>query len=336
MQETKISVSICIPVYNGGLYLDECIQSALSQTYTDFEIVIVDDQSKDNSLDIINKWALKDQRIRVIVNERNLGLTGNWNACLQNARGTWIKFLFQDDILAHECLEKMMMYVSKGDFISVERSFIFEDGVDETTRHQYNNLSSPTEEFSITKPQFIPPSALCEKVIQHNSANFIGEPTAVLFKKELVEAWGNFSEDYQQICDLEYWIRIGSSEGLFHLPEKLAAFRVHTTSTSAENKKVRMDLADGAILLYDLLYAKIYYNFRKHLSIAGRVRFRIVMSIRVYEMNKLARDQQSESINKRAAKIAEVRPGLIHCLLPDFVTRIIFALVQLRRKLRTA
>ena len=99
-------VSICIPVYNGSAYLDTCIESAIKQTYSDFEIIIVDDQSTDNSLSVIKKWQEKYDKIRLYINEKNQGLTGNWNTCMNHASGEWIKFLFQDDYLKEDCLEK--------------------------------------------------------------------------------------------------------------------------------------------------------------------------------------------------------------------------------------
>ncbi|MEP7263544.1 MAG: glycosyltransferase family 2 protein [Bacteroidota bacterium] len=335
MIENKISVSICIPVYNGGEYLDECIQSAVRQVYSAFEIVIVDDQSKDNSVEIINKWIAKDQRIRLFVNEKNLGLTGNWNACLQHAKGEWIKFLFQDDILAPDCLQKMLMYADKAKFISAERNFIFEEGVDEITRHQYSTqLTSPADEFSLKQPSLISAEALCRKVIQRNSSNFIGEPTAVMFRRDLIEECGMFSVDYDQICDLEYWIRIGSIHGLFHIPEGLAFFRVHPQSTSSENKKVRMELADGAVFIYDLLYHEYYSSFRKYLNSFNHWKLKVIMSVRVFEMKDLAKKQMNEKMKRRAEKIFQLRPLITTHLLPSAVTAIIYFFIRIKRNLR--
>jgi glycosyltransferase involved in cell wall biosynthesis len=335
--ENKITVSICIPVYNGSRYLDECIHSALNQSYADFEVLIVDDQSTDNSISIISKWILKDKRIRLIVNEKNLGLTGNWNTCIQHAKGEWIKFLFQDDILAPDCIKKMMMHSSKAKFISAERTFIFEEGVDEMTRHQYSNhLTSPADEFKLRVPTFIPAAHLCRKVIQLNSSNFIGEPTAVLFRKDVVKECGVFSTDYDQICDLEYWIRIGSRYGLLHIPEHLASFRVHQLSTSTENKKVRMELADGAVFIYDLLNAVTYAGFRKYLSNFNSWKLRLIMSVRIYEMQDIAKKEQNEKMKQRAEKIFTLRRGIAAHLFPSGFTALVYALIKLKRSARRA
>src|SRR5437899_12562971 len=98
------SVSICIPTYNGAAHLAPCLESALNQTWTDFELLIVDDASSDDTVAITEACAARDRRVRVARNPRNLGLVGNWNRCLELAKGTWIKFLFQDDLLSPACL----------------------------------------------------------------------------------------------------------------------------------------------------------------------------------------------------------------------------------------
>ena len=92
-------VSVLIPVYNGGRHLAECLDSILAQNFQDLEILIADDGSSDNSAEIIKTFAARDVRIRWWKNPRNLGLAGNSNACLHEARGEYVKFVHQDDKL---------------------------------------------------------------------------------------------------------------------------------------------------------------------------------------------------------------------------------------------
>ena len=101
-------VSICIPTYNGERYIEKTLNSVLLQTYDDFEVIIVDDQSSDNTWEILTQYAAQDGRIHLFKNEHNLGLVGNWNRCIELAQGEWIKFVFQDDIIRNDCLELMM------------------------------------------------------------------------------------------------------------------------------------------------------------------------------------------------------------------------------------
>ena len=101
-------VSVCIPTYNGALYLQECMESILGQTFVGIEILAVDDRSSDKTRAILDSFAKRDARVRILSNARNLGLVGNWNRCIELAQGEWIKFVFQDDWIAPECLERML------------------------------------------------------------------------------------------------------------------------------------------------------------------------------------------------------------------------------------
>ncbi len=117
-------VSILIPVYNQEKYIGECIQSAFNQTYPNFEIIIVDNASSDHTWDICKGYAAIDQRIRIFRNDSNIGPVRNWMRCFDKAVGIYGKILFSDDLIAPDCLEKMVPYLEDHDvglvFSSVE------------------------------------------------------------------------------------------------------------------------------------------------------------------------------------------------------------------------
>ena len=92
-------LSTIVSNYNNSQYIEECINSILSQSYSDFEIIFVDDCSTDNSLDIINKFAEKDKRIRIISLPENHGAGYARNVGLENAKGEWISFVDSDDFI---------------------------------------------------------------------------------------------------------------------------------------------------------------------------------------------------------------------------------------------
>src|SRR5438105_3094623 len=98
------SVSVCIPTFNGAKWIIECIESALDQSYSPLEILVVDDASTDKT--VVRMRSIRDERLRFVVNERNLGLTANWNKCIQLSHGKYVKFLFQDDLIYRDCIEK--------------------------------------------------------------------------------------------------------------------------------------------------------------------------------------------------------------------------------------
>src|SRR5918994_2167278 len=108
MGMNKLPVSICIPTYNGARFLDDCMESARGQSFDDLDILVVDDQSSDETLSIVSKHAGLDSRVRIEQNPRRLGLVGNWNRCVELARGEWIKFVFQDDLVDPHCVESLV------------------------------------------------------------------------------------------------------------------------------------------------------------------------------------------------------------------------------------
>jgi glycosyltransferase involved in cell wall biosynthesis len=111
----KPKVSILIPVYNRKDYIAECIQSALDQTFTDFEVVVVDNASNDGTWEICEQFARKDTRVRIFQNDRNIGPVRNWLACVEKAQGEFGKILFSDDLLEPDCLERMLQILENQD-----------------------------------------------------------------------------------------------------------------------------------------------------------------------------------------------------------------------------
>ena len=101
-----VRFSILVPVYNGEKYINECIDSILNQTYKNFELIIVDDGSTDNSGVICDEYAQKDSRIRVI-HQENKGRYAARISCLNNVKGEYVFFVDADDYIALDCLEKI-------------------------------------------------------------------------------------------------------------------------------------------------------------------------------------------------------------------------------------
>ena len=96
---TGISVSVILPVFNGGRWLIQCIESVLAQDFADFELLIIDDGSTDNSLSIIKKFSSIDSRIRYLVQE-NMGLAFTLNRGINASAGIWIARIDSDDLWA--------------------------------------------------------------------------------------------------------------------------------------------------------------------------------------------------------------------------------------------
>lgn len=114
MRGEKILFSIIVPVYNVEKYLDKCLASILEQTFKDFECIIIDDGSPDNSNIIIDKYVKLDQRFKVI-HQKNMGLSAARNAGLDIAKGDYIVFVDSDDYIADDYLEKFALKIADTD-----------------------------------------------------------------------------------------------------------------------------------------------------------------------------------------------------------------------------
>jgi len=112
-------ISIIIPVYNAQKYIRKCIESILNQTFRDFEIICVDDKSKDNSVKILEEYKYKDNRIHIIHNKRNIGQGGARNVGIKLAKGKYLMFIDQDDWLEPDTFELCYNQIKKNnnDFV---------------------------------------------------------------------------------------------------------------------------------------------------------------------------------------------------------------------------
>ena len=108
-------VSIIMPTFNTGMFIAESINSVLAQTYANWELIIVDDYSSDNTDDIVNSY-LVDKRIAYIKNDRNCGAAVSRNRALREAKGRWIAFLDSDDLWMSDKLEKQISFMEKNNY----------------------------------------------------------------------------------------------------------------------------------------------------------------------------------------------------------------------------
>lgn len=260
-------VSVCVPTYNGARYLRACLDSILSQTHSNFEVLIVDDCSVDETLNIAKEYE-QDKRIRLITNKSNLGLVGNWNRCIALAQGEWIKFVFQDDLIAPTCLEELLAAAREQDarFVICRREFRFEDGVDPQLKQELTE--SPTVWSIFGDAPFITPQDISKAALRYFGTNLVGEPTGVMLHRKTFERFGKFNPAFIQICDWEYWLRVACNIGVACVPRVLATFRVHGGATSSGNREgryFRMILLDQLLLRHELAY-NAFFSPVQHVS----------------------------------------------------------------------
>jgi len=235
-----LTVSVCVPTYNGARYLRSCLDSALGQTFKDFELVIVDDHSSDATREVVEEYARSDARVTVSANARNLGLVENWNRCVERARGEWVKFLFQDDLLEPTCLEEMLAAARDGvDLVVARRGLIFEAGTPPAIQTRYrryveeHNLARHCRGGHLTAERFV------EILARNPTSNCIGEPTATLIRRRAFTRFGRFNPDLVILSDWEYAARVAGNTGLCYVDATLAHFRVHAGGATSKIRRER-------------------------------------------------------------------------------------------------
>ena len=245
MQEAP-KVSICIPVYNRPDYIAEAIESVLNQTFADFEIIVTDNCSTDNTPEVIKGYVARDKRVLYHKNKHNIGGLGNLNGAILLARGEYIKSLFSDDKLAPQCLEIFVETMDKHPDVSLITSFTQCIG---DSDHIRGNTFFP----GIGKLD----GKTCQKDLFLNG-NWPGSPSSTMFRHKDLYI-GLFNHVLTAYCDdLEMWIRLLGIGDAYVVPQILSYLRIHNQQVSATNN------IDFAQIKDRLLLAKIAF-FSPHM-----------------------------------------------------------------------
>ncbi len=238
MNETT---SIILPCYNGAKWLSDSIESILCQTEGNFELIIVNDGSTDNSEEIIANY-FKDARIRYIY-QKNAGFTKAVNRGINESTGSFIGFIGQDDLWMPDKLRKEASYLRKHE----ELGLVF------SNYYYINNLGSITEKVSSRLPAF---SSKQELIRYLFLTNFIGFET-VLVRKECFKTVGLLDEQLFGFSDHDLWLRMADSYQFGYLPYFLLKKRRHDKQLGKiMPEKVLNDefvLTNKAVLKYGFL-----------------------------------------------------------------------------------
>lgn len=214
-------VSVCVPVYNGSAFIAETLRSILAQTFRDFELLVLDNSSTDDTLDVVARFA--DPRLRTIVNDKNLGAVGNFNRALLEARGDRIKIVCADDLLLPDCLERQVRALDAAPgavFACCARQVIDPDG------KAWMRRGFPGRRGRIR-------SADAVAAAIRSGTNPFGEPMAVLMDRLVAVRAGGFSADWKFCVDLDLWCRLLDFGDAVVLPEALCCFRIRPDAWSA-------------------------------------------------------------------------------------------------------
>jgi len=227
-------VSVIMPVYNGAKYIDEAIESILSQTFSDFEFIIIDDGSTDDTIQHIKRF--NDHRMLLLKNEHNMGITQSLNRGLESAKGEYICRMDADDISLANRLEKQVSFLQKYSSIVLVGSSA--DQIDDKGIIVGEELM-PLSPAEINRIKFI-----------HNP--FIHG--SVMFRKSLLVEFGGYDVRWKYNEDYDLWLRFTSRYLAMNMSDKLLRRRIHqsniTVLKEVELVKYRLQTLFHAILYY--------------------------------------------------------------------------------------
>jgi glycosyltransferase involved in cell wall biosynthesis len=216
-------ISVLVPNFNYGHYLAEALGSVLEQTFTDFELIVSDDASTDNSAAIINDFARRDSRIHFTRQPVNLGLTENFNWCLSRARGEYVKFLLADDKLAvPEALQRLVATLEAHPSVMLVSSAA--QVIDESSRVSY--VRDYFGRDLVEQGQLISRDCILR------ASNRVGEPSVFAFRRRA--SGKGFNLAYRYWVDLEFAMRVLDQGDFAYFVEPLAAFRQHPQQQSQQ------------------------------------------------------------------------------------------------------
>ncbi len=219
-------ISVVMSVYNGEKYLREAIESILTQTFTDFEFLIVNDSSTDGSSEIIRSY--QDERIRVINNEQNIGLTKSLNKAVRQARGQYIARQDADDISLTNRLEEQIKYFDQHPEVALLGTSIYRIN---------SNGKILGKTLAIANPG--------KSLFKQNQFNH----GSTMLRSGVVRELGGYNELFKYCQDYEFWLRIAKYYEVRNLPQLLYKLRFH-------NEAIRFKKNDEAIL-YTLLALRL-------------------------------------------------------------------------------
>jgi glycosyltransferase involved in cell wall biosynthesis len=253
-------VSVCIPVFNGEPWIQRAVDSALAQTYSDLEVVVVDNASTDGTRERVRE--IEDPRLRLYVNSHNLGISRNFNRAVALARGRYIKFLCADDVIYPECVEAMLRVFESDDRVGLvfsRRDTELEDPADPLAIRWKSKHERAHEHFGALR-EVNSGEALLEAWLGDQLANnWIGEPTNVMMTRECLARIGTFNVHVRERDDMDVWVRAMRFYSIGYVDRPLARFLVQPASDTSSNRRTHQAWLDRVWFLEGLL---TYDEFR--------------------------------------------------------------------------
>jgi hypothetical protein len=236
------AVSVCVPAYQGATYIGATIESVLAQTFTDFELVVLDNGSTDGTSAVVASFD--DPRIRLERRDETVPISHNWNRAVRLCRAPLVKLLCADDVLRPRALELQVsaLRADEGVALAAGRT----DMLDPADRVLFRNR------FLRGLVGVLDGDDVVRAIVRHGG-NPIGPPVSVTFRRADFEAVGGFDPDEEFLGDLLLWSRLLDRGRFVGLQESLGGLRIHPSSLSgaAGRREFRAQRAFTAALAED-------------------------------------------------------------------------------------
>ena len=208
----KDLVSIILPVYNGERYLAEAIESVLTQSYEEIELIVVNDCSTDSSENIILQFCKKDNRIKYVKNESNCKLPKSLNNGFAVAKGKYLTWTSDDNLFHKDAIERMVSFLNKNEEIGMV--YCDYNLIDEHGKYIDNVTVGDKKELPYK--------------------NIIG--ACFLYRNDIAKKIGDYATNMFLVEDYEYWLRIHLASDIEPLHLCLYDYRIHGNSLSEQRK----------------------------------------------------------------------------------------------------
>lgn len=210
-------VSVLMTSYNHARFIREAVESVQSQSLTDFELVIVDDASQDDSQKIISELAQEDKRIKPVFHRKNMGIARTINDGLAHSQGRYVAFIASDDLWKEDKLAKQLEILSENDNLIVWCNAEIVDGE-----------SHPTGK---TSSEIFKNSQLNGYVFEDLSSAWLCG-SSIMFKRSNIQGI-KLNEDMKYLNDTQFYMDIGYKYEFYYIDEPLARYRLHSNNTSS-------------------------------------------------------------------------------------------------------
>lgn len=236
-------ISVVMPAYNAQRFITQAIDSILSQTFKNFELIIVNDCSTDNTINIVRSFVRKDARVKIINNKNRLNIAASLNKGISKASSNIIARMDADDISLPNRLELQFKLINSSKNIAVVGADIIVMDVDERELiiRNYPNSNENLKACLFKYSPFAHP--------------------VVCFKKNVIDSVGGYNPLYSPTEDLDLWFRLGSRYKFASIKKPLLKYRLYDNSTSHHSLK------DLEILVFKIRFNAIRkYGYRPSLS----------------------------------------------------------------------